>query len=96
MVAEEVAEVVVKEVAEEVAEENANVNTAESGENITAEVPAKKKDHPGPLRRSFRIKTAVIKKGAKHKGSVVPYVISSDGSSSSEETEEEDDEGSAE
>jgi len=47
------------------------------------------------IQGSFRIKTAVIKKGAKHKGSAVPYVISSDGSSSSEEIEE-DDEGSAE
>jgi len=95
MVAEEIA----KEHAVEVAkttEENANANTEESGENVIAEVPAKKKDHPDPLRRSFRIKPAVIKKGAKHKGSAIHYVISSDGSSSSEETEEEDDEGNAE
>ena len=93
-----VAEGVAKEVAEEVAEtaeENANVNTEESGENVIAKVPVKKRDHPGPLRRSFQIKTTIIKKGAKNKGSAVPYVISSDRSSSSEETEE-DDEGSTE
>ena len=98
-VEETIAEMVVERVAEEVAEtaeENGNVNTEESGENVTAEVPAKKKDHSGPLRRSFRIKTVVIKKGAKHKGPPVPCVISSDGSSSSEKTEEEDDEGNAE
>jgi len=60
------AEEVAKEVAE-TAEENANANTKESGENVIAEVFAKKKDHPGPLRRSFRIKTAVIKKGLSTK-----------------------------
>jgi len=90
-----VAEEVVKGVSE-TAEENANANTEESGENVAAEVPAKKKNHPGPMRRSFQIKTAVIKKGAKHKGPAVPCVISSDGRSSSEKTKEEDDEGNAE
>jgi len=97
-VEETIAEMVAEKVAETVEENvhNANVNVEEIGENVTVGVPVKKKDHPGPPRRSFRIKTTVIKKGAKHKGSVVLYVISSDSSSSSEETEEEDEEESAE
>jgi len=40
----------------------ANANAEEIGEDVTVEVPVKKKDHPDPLRRFFRIKTTVIKK----------------------------------
>jgi len=87
-IAEMVAEKVVETVEENV--NNVNVNAEEVGENVTAGVPIKKKDHPGPPRRSFRIRKTVIKKGAKHKGSAIPYVISSDSSSSSKETEEDD------
>jgi len=61
MVAEEVAKEVVEEVVE-TAEENDNVNAEESGENVIVEVHVKKKDHLGLLRRSFRIKTVVLKK----------------------------------
>ena len=47
-VAKDKAESFAAEVAKEVAETTEeNANTEESGENVIAEVPAKKKDHPG-------------------------------------------------
>jgi len=70
---------------------NTEVNAVEKiSVNVAVRVPPKKKEYPGPSRRSFRIKTAVIKKGIQQKGAMVSQVISSYSSSSSSEEEEED------
>jgi len=70
---------------------NTEVNAAEKiSDNVAVRVPPKKKEYPGPPRRSFRIKTTVIKKGIQQRGATVPQAISSDSSSSSSEEEEED------
>ena len=70
---------------------NTEVNAVEKiSVNVAVRVPPKKKEYPGPSRRSFRIKTTVIKKKIQQRGATVPQAIFSDSSSSSSEEEEED------